>query len=207
MYRKFVATISANRRLWIVLLVFAALPFLIKTTWSSSSAQSPDSTAQEREFKLHREYKNMPLEVRAVRNLQSENWLKDLEIEIKNVGRKPIYFVLGYLLFPDDKSAERVGIRLMYGHGINAERQSEPADPHLDPGEVYTFKIDEDFQKGFERRTKESPGMYKKFEFWLTIIGFGDGTSFENGENQDYRKKTSLESGSEWPSKKKASAL
>jgi hypothetical protein len=31
MYARFGAAISANRRLWIVFLVFAALPFLIKT--------------------------------------------------------------------------------------------------------------------------------------------------------------------------------
>jgi hypothetical protein len=148
----------------------------------------------------------MPLEVRAVRNLQSENWLKDFELEVKNVGQKPIYFILGYLLFPEDKSAERVGIRLMYGRGINAERQSDHADAHIDPGGVYIFKIDEDFQKGFERKAKDSPDTYKKFEFWLTIVGFGDGTSYESGETQDYRK-TPASKSSEEPQRKTITAF
>jgi len=191
MYAKFTAVLSANRRLWIVLLVFTAAPFLIKAAWTSSSAQSPDSAAQERKLKM-KEGINVPLEVK-VRNLESKDWLKDLEIEVKNVGKKPIYSILAYLIFPDDKRAEHVGIRLMYGNpkNIDLDRCAELEDPHLDPGDLYVFKIDEDFQKGFQAWEAESPAIYKNLELSVEIISFGNGTGLINGGSRDYRKKAS----------------
>ena len=193
MYARVIAAISANRRLWITLLVFAALPLLIRTAWTSTSAQPTVSSGQEREFKLHREYKDLPLEFH-VKNLQSKDWLKDLEVEIKNVGKKPIYSVLAYLIFPDDKRAEEVGIPLDYGNpkNVRLDRYAEAMDPHIDPGDVYVFKIDEDLQQGFDSNVKEHPEAYKKFELLFEIISFGDGTGLVNGGSQDYRKSSSI---------------
>ena len=45
----------------------------------------------------------MPLVVTEVRNLQSETWHKDLEIEVKNISDKPIYSILAFLAFDDIK--------------------------------------------------------------------------------------------------------
>lgn len=45
--------------------------------------------AQERKLTT-RDFQGMPLAVR-VRNLQSDTWHKDLEIEVRNVSGKPIY--------------------------------------------------------------------------------------------------------------------
>jgi hypothetical protein len=49
MHAKFIAAIPADRGLWIVVLVFAAIPVL--AAWPSS-AQSPDSSGQERTLKM-----------------------------------------------------------------------------------------------------------------------------------------------------------
>jgi len=35
----------------------------------------------------------MPVRVREVKDLQSETWPNDLEIEVENVSSKPIYFI------------------------------------------------------------------------------------------------------------------
>jgi hypothetical protein len=59
---------------------------------------------QERTFKL-RDFKDNPLAVRQVKNLQSDTWHKDLEIEVKNTSTKQIYSMLAYLDFPDVKVA------------------------------------------------------------------------------------------------------
>jgi len=192
MYLKFTAVISANRRLWIVLLIFAALPFLIKVGWSSSSAQSPDSTAQERKLKM-KEGINVPLEVK-VRNLQSKDWLKDVEIEVKNVGKKPIYFIRVYLIFPDDKRAEKVGFPLEFGNPKLAllDRYAQVEDPHIDPGDTYVFKVEELYQKGFEGGDKDFPDADKKINLEFEIISFGDGTGLINGGSRDHRKKASI---------------
>src|SRR6267142_6295415 len=56
---------------------------------------------RERTFKT-RDFKDMPLAIRQVRNLQSDTWHKDLEIEVKNISSKPIYSILAYLEFPDE---------------------------------------------------------------------------------------------------------
>jgi hypothetical protein len=198
MYDKLTAKISANRRLWIVLLIFTAIPFLIKVAWPSS-AQSPEAPSQERKFKM-KEGINVPLEVK-VRNLQSKNWLEDLEIEVKNIGDKPIYSIVAYILLPDDKRAERVGIPLDYGNpeNISFHRLAEPQDPHINPGDTYVFKIAEKFRKGFEGQERSSPEVHKKLELWFEIISFGDGTGLVNGGKRDHRK-TGLDA---TPSKKK----
>src|SRR5947209_18784810 len=85
----------------VLLLSFAclALIFLISGTLTSSTAQSPESSTQERKLKL-KGFKDIPVAIREVRNLQSDTWHKDLEIEVKNISDKPIYFMLAYLIFP-----------------------------------------------------------------------------------------------------------
>lgn len=44
----------------------------------------------------------MPVRVREVKDLQSETWPNDLEIEVENVSSKLIYFMNAALIFPDD---------------------------------------------------------------------------------------------------------
>jgi hypothetical protein len=46
MYTKITAAISANRRLWVVLVIGATLPVLIKIMSTAGGAQSPSSPTQ-----------------------------------------------------------------------------------------------------------------------------------------------------------------
>lgn len=129
-----------------------------------------------------------------VNNLQSETWTKDLEIEVKNVSSRRIYFILAYLIFPDDKiSSGQWGISLMFGRRENIliRNIAEPNDPHLDPNETYVFTIPESMGPGFEARQKSFPEAYKNFRFDVTLISYGDGTGWEWGAQRDKRKKTS----------------
>jgi hypothetical protein len=50
-----------------------------------------------------RTFKDAPVVVTDVRNLQrnDENWFRDLEIEVKNVSQKPVYYILLVVGFPD----------------------------------------------------------------------------------------------------------
>src|SRR5882724_8267689 len=148
MFAKFVAAISAKSRLRTVLLVFAALPFLMSVASTSSFAQAPDSGGQERTLTMKEGF-SVPLELK-VRNLQSKTWLKDLEIEVKNVGKKPIYAVVAYLMFPEAKLSGNIGIPLDFGNpkNVSFDRSAEPDDPHIDPGDAFIFKIELDLQKG-----------------------------------------------------------
>src|SRR5437868_819218 len=47
-------------------------------------------------------YPDRVVKVTAVRNLQSEHFPEDLEIEVQNISSKPIYYIEFYLGFPNN---------------------------------------------------------------------------------------------------------
>jgi hypothetical protein len=179
------------KRLFHLSLVCLALFFLVKTVLIVSTAQSPESVTQERNLKL-KTFKGMPVVVHKVRNLGSGGWHKDLEIEVKNISNKPIYFMLAYLIFPDQPvpGDGQAGIRLMYGdskrNGL-IDKAAHPEDEHLEPGETYVFTIPEIDRKGLEVRDKKFPERNKKIELKFAMINFGDRTGFEAGSFIDLR--------------------
>jgi hypothetical protein len=133
----------------------------------------------------------MPLSV-TVENLQSETWPKELRIQVKNTSSKPIYFVLAFLIFPDDPAPTGVsGIHMTYGKFGNGEIGKEVPleEEHLGPGDSYVFEIDEVFKKGLEAKYNRTPERFRKMEFHFEIINFGDGTGFEAGRSLDLRGK------------------
>jgi len=138
-----------------------------------------------------REFKDMPLKVQAIRNLDSETWHKDLQIEVKNVGTKPIYSILAYLEFLDEKVPDNgvSAIILRYGERkyIDITVAGNPQDAHLNPGDTYVFTIEEKYKKGLAIRHERSPELFKHMEFRFNLISFGDRTGFEVGEPTDYR--------------------
>ena len=178
-----------KRSLQVFFLCLAAV-FLMKGMLALSTAQSTESSAQERKFET-KDFKDMPLEVQ-VRNLQSGTWHDDLQIEVKNVSSKPIYFILAYLVFPDVKAPSGVsGIPLTYGKHENGliEKGANPTDEHLDPGKTYVFTVPEVFRKGLAAKQKKFPSAMKKLELDFAVISFGDGTGFEAEQPTDFRGK------------------
>jgi hypothetical protein len=176
-------------------LVCLALLFLVKTVLIASRAQSPDDAAQERKLKL-KEFKDSPVVIRKVKNLNSNSWHKNLEIEIQNISDKPIYFMLAYLVFPDDPvpPGGESGIPLMYGDpeiNGNIAKHANPEDEHLDPGETYKFTVPELFKKGLKAKQEKFPERAKNLVLKFAIINFGDGTGFEAGRSLDLRRKRS----------------
>jgi hypothetical protein len=179
----------------------AASIFVIKGIYVIGQSQS-NEPSEERKFNV-KDFKDMPLEVRHVKNLQSHSWNKDLEIEVKNVSRKPIYFILAYLVFPDVPVPDgQAGVRLTFGkrENILIKNIAEPDDPHLDPDETYVFTIDEGFRRGLEG---QDPAFYKKLRLDIMLVSFGDGTGWEVGEPRDKRKRQSANSQPEWQGEKK----
>ena len=138
-----------------------------------------------------REFKDMPLKVQAIRNLDSETWHKDLQIEVKNVGTKPIYSILAYLEFLDEKAPGNgiSAILLRYGERkyLDITVDGDPRDAHLNPGDTYVFTIEEKYKKGLAIRHERSPESFRHMEFRFNLINFGDRTGFEVGDPTDYR--------------------
>ena len=150
------------------------------------------SQNEERKFKC-KEFPNMPVRVRRVRNLQSDTWPNDLEIEVENVSDKPIYFINAALIFPDDPAPNGdSGIILKYGKSENMDvaRIAEAEDEHLDPGKRVSLVVDTIYKKGLLAKQKRTPENLKRFELSFGIVSFGDGTGFEAGQFLHLRKKT-----------------
>lgn len=196
-----------NKRLLLLIIFAAASTFLIKFSYALGHAQLQESSA-ERKLNVI-EFKDMPVEVK-VKNLQSKTWHKDLEIEVKNISKRPIYFILAYLTFPDDtppSNSDDVGFALHYGkrENIRISHLADPADEHLAPGEKYIFTFPERERIGFEARHKKYPGRDKNLRFWIALVSFGDGTGWELGEPRDKRKKPpALGAATEQPLKKRS---
>jgi hypothetical protein len=176
-----------------ILLSLACLTlfFLVKPVPITGIAQSPESVTQERNLKL-KHFKDIPVIVHKIRNLKSNTWHKDLEIEVKNISGKPIYFMLAYLIFPDQPvpGYGQAGIRLMYGdpkRNGRIDRYAHLEDEHIAPGETYVFTIPEIDRKGLAIRDKKSPEWNKRIELKFAIINFGDRTGFEAGSFLDLR--------------------
>jgi hypothetical protein len=134
---------------------------------------------RERKFK-NREFKDIPVAVTKVSKLQSDTWYKDLEIEVKNISSKPIYFILAYLEFPDvPESGDAVfGIALEFGKrgNIDYRKDADPKDPHLNPGDKFTFTIPEKIGTGLRAQHEDTPELMKKLELHISVVSFGDGT-------------------------------
>jgi hypothetical protein len=115
--------------------VFAVCGFI------GSAAQSPGKPEREVADKLP---KHLPIRVKVknpekVNNLNNDGWLGDLEIEVKNTGDKPIYFLRLILIFEDVKknSGGEIGYSFVYGRGelIDIGKQPGAADIPIPPGE------------------------------------------------------------------------
>lgn len=171
-------------------LVCLVLFFMVRTVLTTSTAQSPEAATQERNLKL-KTFKDAPVVINKVRNLNSNSWHKDLEIEVKNISDKPIYFMLAYLIFEDEKRPDgESGIPLMYGdpkRNGRIDKFTHLEDEHLKPGESYVFTIPELYKKGFKAKHEKFPERTKNLKLEFAIINFGDGTGFEAGRFLDLK--------------------
>ena len=167
-----------------------------------SPARSP---SQGRKYQV-KGFKDMPVEIRDVRNLQkAEHWFRDLEIEVKNISDKPIYFMALTIEFPDipvpadAPEGSKTGYPLRYGNVElgDLSKLAGPKDVPIKSGETYVFKIPSGFAVGLENMKKRmnlQPEATNKIDIQVEAISFGDGTGFEGsglGGLKDYRNKTS----------------
>lgn len=119
------------------------------------------------------------------KDLENDRWLADLEIEVKNTGTKPIYFLRLGLSFVDVKrdSGTRIGYSLVYGRSgfikITTERPT-PEDVPIEPGGTHVFKLHEDYVKGWNwyRTQVEKKPHPKKIEIFFSDLSHGDGTGY-----------------------------
>ena len=172
----------------------------VKPTAAEVTAQEPQN---ERKLKV-KEFKDMPVKIKEVRNLQSDTWYKDLEIEIKNTSNKPIYGILAHLQFPDVyRDPNRIsGIIVEFGLRKYGDIRvvANPLDPHVKPGESCVLKINKQYWGGLRWDQEHTPEKVRKLDLKFAVISFGDETGFAVEAPRDYRIKKSrlLHHGKRW---------
>ena len=149
-----------------------------------------------------------------IRNLQNEHWLRDLEIEVQNNSKKPIYFLEVILYFPDipkiidTEGIERgFAISLIYGRrdlGRFKQRITDEDVPIL-AGEKCILRIPEPNWKGLEShltRNNIPQSTIKRVRLRIYSLNFGDGTGFKIGAPFSV-KQSSISNGSIIPQRQK----
>lgn len=181
--------VSFTKRLLLLIVFGTASIFLIKGIYALGISQSPESK-QERKLKT-RDFKDIPVAFVEVRNLQSDTWYEDLEIELKNVSDKPIYVLTAYLEFPEDMvGGTMYGIRLSWGEPkkLDFRKYAAVEAEHVEPGNTLILTIPEMYRKGLSAMHRMRPQATKNLRLWFEKIYFGDGTGFDSeGRKSDSR--------------------
>jgi hypothetical protein len=134
---------------------------------------------------------HLPIQVRIkrekeklFRDLDNDNWARDLELEVKNVGDKPIYFLYFQLHVPEAKIANGYqSFGITYGRIALSkwEERPTPEDVPIKPGETIILKIEDTQLRGWDgaRGAGLVPGRIHGVRLWFQDLSFGDGTGFD----------------------------
>jgi hypothetical protein len=160
----------------------------------SSTAQSTPDQQEERKFE-NTIPEHVPVKVKvkneqSFKSLKNKNWARELEIEVKNTGSKPIYFMYMVIVMPEMiVNNHPAGFQVTYGR-TELVRLTTPLnsdDVPILPGETTVLKISQSQVRGFEKtRDEEKRGDAKKVEFDLQLINFGDGTGVRSKLGRPY---------------------
>lgn len=141
--------------------------------------------------KDEREFKNtipdhVPIKVKlkneqSFKKMENKDWAREFEVEIKNTGTKPIYYLSVGLHMPEVMiGGVPTCLHMRYGRTdlIDFTAPILPEDAPILPGESVTLGFSAGQVKGYEefRETDNLPNP-KKTEFHLILLNFGDGTS------------------------------
>lgn len=176
---------ACRKRLLLFFILFPASVLSVSATLAPSFAQS----AEEREMEITIP-KHLPIKVgmkeekeKAFKDLKNEKGLRDFQLEITNIGDKPIYFLAILLEMPElvSESGRQLAYPLIYGRKELADLTSQVHDEDLPlmPGESYTFKIQEKWAKGMQQmRARINKPDPTRVQVRFQLINFGDGTGF-----------------------------
>ena len=129
----------------------------------------------------------LPIEIVAVRHLQKrKHWIRDLEIEIKNVSAKPIYGVwLTLVVLDDNERGAPSAVDLKYGRSdvLHSSGPASTDDKPIGRGETTRMKVADLVWMGYKahlRNERVPESATHRLRVLVVEIGFGDGTGFIN---------------------------
>lgn len=155
----------------------------------SVGAEQTQANARRRLFE-NRVPVHLPIQVRIrptkeelFRDLANDNWARDLELEVKNTGDKPIYALFFDLLVPDAKIGDSYeSMDFSYGRAAIVNGETPKADDlPIKPGSTVVLKVDENTLKGWDeaRQAGLVPSPIRGVRLIFQDLVFGDGTGFE----------------------------
>ena len=142
----------------LVALLGACALGMVSGTAHSAQDEAGAAAVPEREFKSTIP-EHVPLKVKVknekrFKRMTNEHWARELEIEVTNTGRKPIYYLYMLIVMPEvvNEQGHAHAIRLIYGRRdlLRLDAPLQPDDMPIRPGESVTLKIPGNRAKAFE---------------------------------------------------------
>lgn len=126
-------------------------------------------------------------------DLKNDKWVHDFEIEVKNTGKKPIYY-LRFSLLPDLGVIEGgVGLLVEYGRSelVYPDEPAIATDIPIQPNETKVLKILDMDLEGWDHFRElehwpEQKSRPKKATLYFEMLNFGDGTGFSDADETPY---------------------
>lgn len=182
----------------IVLLASPAAP-LVAATKNTISVSNQQLSRRSLEFLVPR---NLPIKIRltpekeqSFSDLKNENWIHDFELEVKNTGTKPIYY-LRFTLNPDlstPRGERSIGLMVQYGRAelFYRDEPSIPEDIPIQPNQTVVLKVFEDEAKGWDlwvkaRHLSGEKSKPQKSMLLFEMLNFGDGTGYISSEEEPF---------------------
>ena len=169
-----------NRRGLIAIVAFVSLLAAVFGIMSGA-AQSPEKEERKVEDRVA---KHLPVKLKvkneqSLKDLKNKKWARELEVEVKNTGDKPIYYVHVQVVMPEIVISGGEAVLMMaYGRKGLAYPDAliEDGDIPILPGETVTLKIPEGQVKAFEGFRDEDKVFEdpKKIEIEVNAVNLGD---------------------------------
>ena len=173
--------------------VVAAFGFAL----GGAQPRQEETSANERKFE-NTVPAHVPIKVKlksekSFKDLKNKGWAREFEIEVKNTGSKPIYYLYVLVVMPDVRvEGHRLTMRAAYGRrelGLPGTPVEPEDQPVLSPGETLTVKLPEAKVRAYEFiRDRDGLPDPKRVEFEIQAVKFGDGTSFRGRGGEPWRE-------------------
>src|ERR1051326_207929 len=170
-----------------IVLVLSSFIVIFGFAASGAKTQKDNAAASSDERKI--EYTvpgHVPIKVKvkneqSLKDLKNKNWSRELELEVKNTGSKPIYYIHAEIVMPEINVGGELVFMMAYGRKELAfpDELVGPNDVPILSGESVTLKIPEDQLRGYEKLRDEEKKWDdpKRIEIEVNAVKFGDGTS------------------------------
>ncbi|MGZ8842829.1 MAG: hypothetical protein ACXW18_04150 [Pyrinomonadaceae bacterium] len=181
------------RILFAVVVLAAALLLLSKARSDPAAAKLTQTPAATRRLLEMRVHEKAPIRVKIkrekekrVRDLDNENWARDLELEVKNIGDKPIYYLYFQLHVPEAKIQNGYqNFSIVYGRVALSkwDEKVTSEDVTIKPGETIILKLEENDLRGWDQARDFGfvPKHIRGIRLVFLDLNFGDGTGFDGG--------------------------